>query len=62
MSASSPESRLGLRDGMFVAGLLLAACGAGLIYTPAGLIVAGLILMALAVVGARAESPARGRR
>lgn len=37
----------------FLAGAALVAVGAGLVYTPAGLIVAGLLLVAVAGLVAR---------
>lgn len=43
------------RDVAGVAGAGLIAVGAGMIYLPAGLIVGGLLLMAGAIIAARAS-------
>ncbi|MCS0501611.1 hypothetical protein [Ancylobacter mangrovi] len=40
-------------DGIGVIGTITIVVGAGMIYFPAGLIVAGLILLAIAILGAR---------
>jgi hypothetical protein len=40
---------------VFVTGLALTAAGAYLVYPPAGLIVAGLVLMGISVFGDRKE-------
>lgn len=45
----------------FAAGLLLLAVGAGLIYLPAGLIVAGLLLVGVAVAYERGRIRAARR-
>lgn len=44
------------RDAAFVCGFLLLSVGAGLAYLPAGLIVAGGVLIAVAIVGHRNAS------
>lgn len=42
------------RDAAGLAGAALISCGAGMIYRPAGFIVAGLLLLVGAVLDARA--------
>ena len=39
-----------LRDGVLLLGVLLITAGAGMIYIPAGLIVGGVLLIAMAVI------------
>lgn len=48
-------------DVLAVAGVLLVALGAGMIYLPAGVIVAGLGLCALGVIGAMASARGTAR-
>lgn len=50
---------LDVYDVMAGAGVLLVVLGAGMIYLPAGVIVAGLLLIGFAVVAAAARSGGR---
>lgn len=45
-----------LRDGAGVVGAVLIAVGVGMVYLPAGLIVAGALMLAAAVFSARASA------
>ena len=45
-----------LRDAALLLGVLLITLGAGMIYLPAGLIVAGIMMIAMAVIDGFDES------
>lgn len=59
---AEPQRKIGLREGIAVAGLASLSYGAWLVYPPAAFIVAGTILLGAAIYGAVAENRATAKQ